>query len=162
MNYILRALRLNFNPVKTKWATFLSSAPTPPGKYRKQHYFFKVPRVCSFLLLVRATCGWRWVWSSLHYTVHGNLFHTSLRTIVCFYYKYTVWTCYWVISVKPSGTCTNKMLENNDPPVGGPCSSVGHISVMLPHQQGQLQGLMKFACIVKFNQHHLCCNRLHP
>jgi hypothetical protein len=67
-----------------------------------------------------------------------------------------------VFSVKPSGTCTNKMLENNDdPPVSGPCSSLGHILITLPHQQGQLSGLVRFACIVKFNDHHLCCNRLH-
>ena len=29
--------------------------------------FWKVPSLCPFLLLVRATCEQRWVWSSLHY-----------------------------------------------------------------------------------------------
>jgi hypothetical protein len=55
------------------------------------------------------------------------------------------------------------MLENNDdPPVGGPYSSVGLILITLSYQQGQLHGLVKFACIVKFNEHHLCCNGFHP
>ena len=30
---------------------------------RKGFAFWKVPRLCSFVLLATATCRWRWVWS---------------------------------------------------------------------------------------------------
>jgi len=43
---------------KTK-NTSVSSALRLP----KEHYFLKVPRLRPIVLLVKATCGWSWLWS---------------------------------------------------------------------------------------------------
>ena len=39
----------------------MTSQPSPFHQFPKQHCFRKVPKLRPFVLLVRATCRWRWV-----------------------------------------------------------------------------------------------------
>ena len=52
-----------------------------PLDFRKSFAFWKVPRLRPFVLLVRATCRWRWVWSIDGKTVTGE--NRSTRRIAC-------------------------------------------------------------------------------
>jgi hypothetical protein len=47
---------------KNKWKYF-STQCSPPPQFPKEHFFWKVPRLHPFVLMERATCRRRWVWS---------------------------------------------------------------------------------------------------
>jgi hypothetical protein len=34
------------------------------SNFRKSFAFWRVPKLCPFVLQVRATCGWKWKWST--------------------------------------------------------------------------------------------------
>jgi hypothetical protein len=46
-----------------KFITTLTKCNYRPLRFRKEHYFLKVSRLFPYVL-VRATCTWRWAWST--------------------------------------------------------------------------------------------------
>ena len=112
-----------------KWKYILSSA----SQFQKENSFLKVPRLCSFALLVRATYSWRLVWS-MAVMIRDN---RSTQINICASAALSITNLTWAGLISSLGQCseipsTSNMVRPNQNLLSWSCGlGQGHLVLLV-------------------------------